>query len=134
MPIYYLLLFLQLLGLGVAVYLFIMRTRHELPYCVIGKGCGTVLRSKYNHIFGVSNDIMGLVYYLVMIVLGCFLKFDLGPSFLWIPLLKLTAISGVIMGCLLLFVQWKVLESWCFWCITADANAILIALIIFVYF
>lgn len=134
MPIYYLLLLLQLFGLGTALYLAILRTRKELPHCVIGKGCGVVLSSKYNHIFGVGNDIMGALYYGAMIVLGFLLKFDLGPSFLWIPLLKLTAISGVVMACLLLFVQWKVLESWCFWCVTADINAILIALIIFLYF
>jgi uncharacterized membrane protein len=134
MPIYYLLLFLQLLGLGIALYLAVLRTRKELPYCVIGKGCGVVLGSKFNRIFGVGNDIMGSIYYGAMIVLGCLLKFDLGPSFLWIPLLKLTALSGFVMACLLLFVQWKVLESWCFWCVTADANAILIAVIIFLYF
>ena len=134
MSIYYLLLLLEIFGLSIAAYLISERLRHEAPYCVIGEDCNQVLKSEYNRIFGVNNDLMGALYYCGMIGLSVLLHFDLGPATWWLPILKLMALTGVAMSLFLLYLQWKVIESWCFWCISSNANTLLIALIVFVYF
>lgn len=130
MTLYSLLLLLELFGLSIAIYLIWSRKRNEEVICVIGKGCKQVLESKYNKIFGPHNDIMGALYYSSMIVLGLFLRYDLPLEGLWLWILQAMAITGIAMGVLLLYLQWKVIEAWCSWCIVSNFNTFLIAFII----
>ena len=48
----FVLMFLDLVGLGIASYLSIVELRHELPVCSILKGCEDVARSQYARIGG----------------------------------------------------------------------------------
>lgn len=128
-----LLLSLAILGAAIAAYLIWKRKKKEHPVCIIGEDCNVVLESKYNKLFVVHNDVMGLLYYFAMIAIVIMLRYDieiLSPDLLYFGL-KAFAAVGAMMGVLLMFLQWKVLKSWCFWCIISNLNTWIIALVVF---
>jgi len=134
MSIYSILLALEVIGLLIAGYLVHKRKKNEHVVCLIGEDCQAVLESKYNTVFGVvHNDVMGLLYYIVMIILLNFLKFEVGPAEWWLIAVQALAIIGGIMAVMFMFIQWRVLKAWCFWCILSNIDTWIIALIILKY-
>lgn len=131
MTTYYLLLILELVGLLIAVYLFWERKRKKSPVCIIGQDCDRVLGSEYSTLFGIHNDVMGMLFYLGMLTLVILLRFELGPVDLLLTALKVMAGGGAVMAIVLMFIQWKVLKKWCFWCIISNVNTWIIAYIVF---
>ncbi len=134
MQIYTILFGLEVLGALIALYLIWKRKKQKQPYCVIGEDCSTVLESKYNKIFWVHNDAMGLLYYLTMIGLLFLLLLGIGPFVWWMIIQQILALTGIIMGVILMYIQWRVLKTWCFWCIVSNINTWIIAAIIIKYF
>ncbi len=133
MSLYPLLLVLCLFGSCVTVYLIWSRKKNEHPVCLIGKKCHVVLESKYNHLFGFQNDVMGLFFYISMLVLATLLHFDFGPSDLIFSVMKLSVFAASVVAGVFLYLQWKVLKAWCFWCIVSNTNTWLMAFIILFY-
>jgi len=134
MSIFITLLVFSILGLAIAAYLVWKRVTRENPLCLIGEDCTAVLRSKYSNIFGIHNDVAGVAFYVALLLIIFALRLDIGPTDLLILAMKLMSGAGVGMGLILLFVQWKVIRAWCFWCIVSDLNTWLIAYIIFTKF
>lgn len=130
---YAILLGLEVLGALIALYLIVKRKKEKQPFCVIGKKCNTVLESKYNSIFWIHNDVMGLLYYLAMIGLLLLLAYGIGPLDWWILAQKAFALIGAFMGVILMYIQWQELKAWCFWCIVSNVNTWIIAAIIIKY-
>ena len=126
-----LLLILDLIGLSIAIYLVWKRKRDESPVCIIGEECHAVLGSKYNKIFGIHNDVLGVFFYLGMFGMVTLLKYDIGPVILLLQGLKLMVGGGAVMAAIFMFLQWKVIKKWCFWCITSNINTWIIAYIVF---
>ncbi len=132
MKTYALILALEVAGALIALYLINKRKKSEKVVCVIGGKCGTVLESKYNRLFGVvHNDIMGLLYYLAMIASLNLIMYEVGPMEILLPAIKAMAALGAGMGVLFMFIQWRVLKAWCFWCILSNINTWIIAALIF---
>lgn len=134
MQIYAILFGLEVLGALIALYLIWKRKKQEQPLCIIGEDCSAVLESKYNSIFGVHNDIMGLLYYFVMIGLLLLFAYGIGPMEWWIIAQKALALIGAFMGVILMYIQWQELKAWCSWCIVSNINTWIIAVIIIKYF
>ena len=57
---------LALIGVAEALYLNYECRRHRAPICVIGDQCSIVWDSPYSKTFGVSNEILGLVFYVAV--------------------------------------------------------------------
>jgi uncharacterized membrane protein len=114
-----LLFLLSIFGFFESMYLTRKRMTKQAPACPIGSAheCTVVLESEYNHLFGLHNDVLGILFYAsVFILAGIFLWFgNLNP--LLITLLKiLIGVSGV-MSLVFTYLQWKVIKAWCFWCL-----------------
>lgn len=110
-------LVLSMIGIGETVYLIRKRLRAERPICIIGDSCTTVLESKYNKLFLIPNDILGLLTYLLIFFLSLFYALQMGS----IPLLVFGITGLVGIGCaasvMFSFIQWRFIKVWCFWCL-----------------
>jgi uncharacterized membrane protein len=102
-----------------------------------GSGCVTVVRTPYARVFGVSNSLLGIIYYLAILV---WLPWTSAVRFqeehLWLVLgwtgaLVLGNAAGVLLGFYLMYALRRMLHTDCDLCYTAHAiNAFLLILLI----
>jgi uncharacterized membrane protein len=105
-----------------------------------GSSCVSVVRTPYGRVFGVPNSLLGIVYYLLLIVWITFIPRHLTVSgyvlnpFETVGLLLLGAsICSVVLGFYLIYALRRVLHVDCPLCYTAHAiNLMLFVLLIFV--
>lgn len=107
---------LAFIGLAIS-YKILYNKKHEIHVCPIGSNCKTVLQSSHNRFLGIPNEINGIIYYGIILVLyGITI-----PSLVPIPSLKtfLLVLSGgaFIFSIYLTFIQGVQLKKWCTWCI-----------------
>ncbi|MBI4992651.1 MAG: hypothetical protein HZC26_00740 [Candidatus Magasanikbacteria bacterium] len=117
MTAYVLLFTLAVIGVSETVYLIRKRMAAEKPVCLIGGNCGLVLESKYHKLFGVHNDILGLLFFVATLFISGFLVIGVGPAVFWSLLLKLSIAIGSLLSLVFTYLQWKVIKAWCFWCL-----------------
>lgn len=116
---YFLIIILSLIGASETIYLIKKRIASEHPVCIIGQGCGAVLDSKYNRLFIIHNDVLGLMAYTAVFVLSVLLLANAGPiDILRTILIWLTGISAA-MSVVFTFIQWQFIRAWCFWCLVS---------------
>ena len=121
---------LAVIGIAEAVYLIRKRKAGEKPVCIVGSDCHLVLGSKYNRIFGVHNDILGLVFHAVVSVIFALLMIGVGP-FIWLDLAaKSFVLIGLVMSLIFTYIQWRIIKAWCFWCLMSASTIYLMAIII----
>ena len=118
---------LPLIGIADASYITYEDLTGYIPACGSGFDCGTVLTSSYSHIGPVPIAALGLVYYLVLFVLGILLMLEIDVTrFLPKSFKKVvstqqlyTAITalGLLFSLYLLFIMAVVLQSWCLFCL-----------------
>jgi len=70
---------LSTVGVSETVYLIRKRVLSEKPICPIGEGCATVLSSKYNRLFIIPNDVLGLLFYIAASFITAFLVIGVPP-------------------------------------------------------
>src|SRR3989344_9153513 len=115
MDIHLIIFILSIVGLIEALYLNYECRRHRAPVCLIGSQCSVVWDSPYSKTFGVSNEILGLIYYATLSV-------DEYSIFLGDTSLQMMAgeliilVGGAVMSCYFFYVQWRLIKAWCFWC------------------
>lgn len=98
-------------------------------FCLIGGDCAAVIDSPYGASFGIKNEIIGIVYY-VMIALFSVLALISIPILSFVSILIfILALAAAIFSVYLFYVQTKVLRKICSWCLIA----IFLNLIIFVF-
>src|SRR3989344_658136 len=124
---------LSCLGISETVYLIKKRLLLQKPICPIGDNCLAVLESKYNKIFNIPNDLLGLVFYITCSIIASFLVIEVAPIYLWINIIKVMVIFASLMSCYLTYIQFKVIKAWCFWCLmSAFTNWLMLIIILFV--
>lgn len=126
-------LFLSFIGIVETAYLIRQRKIKERPICILGKECHKVLESKYSKLIGVNNDILGLLFYIAIFILSIMLAVSFGQRAFLILLTKIFAIAGFLFSLILIFIQWRIIKSWCFWCVLSAATTMLMAITI-IYF
>lgn len=114
-------IFLAILGFFIAGYISYKKGKEESLVCVVGKKCETVLNSKYNKFFGVRNEILGMFYYLLVIVLSLLFIFGVGSIFgvSLITILILVTSLAVLFSIYLTYIQFFVLRAFCDYCLTS---------------
>lgn len=122
---------LAAIGISETAYLIRKKRQRERPVCVIGDDCHLVLESKYSNLFGLPNEIIGFLFYLVISFLTAFLVIGLAPLKLWELLAKLLILLGTLMSGIFTYLQWRVIRAWCFWCLMSAATIFLMAAIVF---
>ena len=92
-------------------------------YCLAGEKCNEVLESKYGRIFRIKNDLLGLIFYVLIFVLGFYTYLEyIKINILFLSLFALTFSSYLI------YIQAKKLKNYCSYCILSA----IINLIIFI--
>ena len=123
---------LSSIGISEAVYLIRKRIASEKPVCPIGGDCAAVLSSKYNKIFIIHNDILGLLIYIVISFIAAFLVIEIPPMPLWSLVIKILIGSASAMSFVFTYLQWQVIRAWCFWCLMSACTIWLMGIIILV--
>ena len=90
MTSYALLFTLSAIGISETVYLIRKRIASEKPICPIGDDCALVLESKYNKIFIIPNDVLGLFFYIATSFISAFLVIGVEPLAFWDLIFKFT--------------------------------------------
>jgi len=105
------------IGISETAYLIKTRVRFEKPICLIGEQCATVLASRYNRLFLFPNDVWGLLFYIASAMIAAFLVIGVAPMVLWYLMLKIVVTMGAVFSFFLMYLQWRVIKAWCFWCV-----------------
>lgn len=132
MTSYALLFTLAAIGISETVYLIRKRIALERPICPIGDNCTLVLESKYNKIFIIPNDVLGLFFYIMASFVSAFLVIGVGPLVFWDFIFKTSVVFGTILSLFFTYLQWKVIKAWCFWCLMSAFTIWLMEIIIIV--
>lgn len=117
MTAFALLFTLSALGISDTVYLIRKRIAAEKPFCPIGESCTLVLTSKYNKIFLIPNDVLGLLFYIFICFVAAFLVIGVGPLAFWKIIFQLAVAVGSLLSLFFTYLQWRVIRAWCFWCL-----------------
>lgn len=120
MTAFALLFTLAAVGVAETVYLIRKRRAEEQPVCIIGDDCHIVLSSKYNRIFGIHNDVAGLAFYLASLVFTAGFLLQLVDTGILTNLFGLMLAGASVFSLILVFIQWKLVKAWCFWCLMSS--------------
>ena len=119
------------LGIAETAYLIRSRIVAERPVCPIGGNCAAVLGSTYNRLLGfVHNDVLGGLFYLAMAVLTALVVIGIGPAGILTRAMIFLASGGSVMSAALIFLQWRVIKAWCFWCLMSAGTVFVMAAIL----
>ncbi|MBI2449193.1 hypothetical protein HYV49_02765 [Candidatus Pacearchaeota archaeon] len=117
------LIVLALLGIIDSAYLAWTHFMKKQLVCPID-GCEVVVESKWNKIFFVRNEILGLMFYIAVLI-GAILLFQGSSIKIW-----LVIISGIglLFSAFLVYVQARIIKSYCFYCLISALITLLIFL------
>lgn len=121
---------LSAIGISETVYLIKKRIASEKAFCPIGGGCEKVLNSKYNKTLGLHNDVLGLLGYTSMALVSAFLVIGYHPMDFWALLLKIFVGFAELMSLIFIYLQWRVIKAWCFWCMMSATTVFLMVIIV----
>lgn len=96
--------------------------------CPLGGRCREVTEGQWSTLFGVRNEHLGLLYYLAAFfgILAA-LAFPALSGRIHLMLLLMTGV-GVIFSGYLVFLQWRVIREWCFYCLVSAGITVLLFL------
>ncbi len=117
MTAFALLFTLSAIGVSETVYLIRKRIAAERPVCPLGEDCTLVLASKYNKLFIIPNDVLGLLFYIAASFIAGFLVIGIEPLALWNFVFKLSVAAAALISLFFTYLQWRVIHAWCFWCL-----------------
>lgn len=99
--------------------------------CPLDHDCSKVTESRWSTIFWVRNEVLGLLFYVSMLVAGLIVFFMPVFSLFSFPLsllIKISAGAGLLFSFFLIWVQLYKIKDYCFYCILSA----LITLLLFV--
>lgn len=124
---------LAAIGFSIALYIYRQhRAKHPLM-CPRRAPCEEVLNSEQATTFGVSNTILGMIYYAIafLLLLDCLMT---GTSLNMQTLLILFTAIGFFFSSYLVGVQHFVIKQWCIWCLGSAATATLLFAVMLILF
>jgi uncharacterized membrane protein len=120
---------LALLGLAIGVYLTTVALTHNEIMCGPIGDCMSVQASPYSKLFGIPISLLGVVFYLGIVLLWMIQRFYIGvwrqPSMLG---LLIFSVFGVMFSVYLTSLELFVIHAVCIWCLTSAVLATLIML------
>lgn len=110
------------------------RVKENRPMvCPLNGHCEEVVESKYGKSFGVKNEILGILYLAILIIL-------LLINLFYEPLTELARLAivaiaffGFLFSTYLLFLQTFVLKKYCTWCMFAAIDNYIIIVLMYFY-
>ena len=120
-----LLIVLSLLGIADAGYLTWKHYRKQPLVCPLNESCSIVTESKWSKMFFIRNEVLGLLYYVSILIAGLMI-------FLTQANIKTFLIIGTggafLFSLFLVYVQAKIIKSYCFYCLISAFISFLIFL------
>jgi len=117
----------SLAGFIVASYLAVMHFLSSAPSCLIVSGCDTVAFSKYSDIGGVPVAMLGLFLYAAELLLVIAYLDTNREGFLRIE--AYLTIIGFIASLWFTYVQFFILDAYCFFCLLSAAFSIILFIV-----
>lgn len=118
---------LSVLGIIDAGYL-VLKHRERTPLaCPLNHDCSHVTESKWSKIFGVRNDILGLLFYVGM--LSGAVALLLVPLPLAVTLagfMLLATAGGLLFSLFLTVIQFAIIKDYCFYCLISAGLTLLL--------
>ena len=133
MSLYAILFTLACVGISETAYLIETRKKGQKPVCFIGEDCSKVLASKYSKVFIFHNDVWGLLFYIAIGFLTAFLVIGVEPQGLWDNLMKIFVGISTAVSLVLVYLQWRVLKAWCFWCMLSALTVFGMGVILLIF-
>lgn len=120
----------SLFGLGVSAFLLYEYSLSGPVICPLGGGCDIVRASPYSQILGISLPILGIIFYLMMVILSITRSQKLTSKVL-LNLKLFISVVGVGFGIYLTFLEAFVIKAYCFWCVLSFIISIIILALVF---
>ena len=125
-----LLILFSVLGFGISFHIWrkVHKQKKKLK-CIIGDGgCNAVVKSKYGHMFGIDNTILGMLYYALIFAIGFIYLVYPSLTSLNYSVLGEKILTGLAAGMsvLLTLIQFFVLKQYCEYCTFANITNVLI--------
>lgn len=121
------LILLSMAGIIDSGYLVLKHYSKKPLRCLMGsKNCSKITESKWAKIFGIRNDHLGLIYYILLLIaiVGLFKGYQIAGYLLWFSIIAL------VFSLFLVYVQRGILKEYCFFCLISAV----INLLIFILF
>lgn len=120
---------LSLAGLVISLYIWYKQVTTG-PVLCIGRGCATVIRSRYGRLLGVPNGLWGSIYFggLVGAAVAGAVVPEIGPV-----LARIAALASAVALALfahLAYLQFVVLKALCSWCLASAALTLAVFLLL----
>lgn len=113
-------------GIALSLYLFFKKISHTTLACPRSHPCDTVTHSRFSRLGGIPNELLGVVYFSLVVLL---LSVPVAGALLsWVSyFLFFILIIGGLYSLYLVGIQAFIIRAWCAWCIAiAVTNAVLI--------
>jgi uncharacterized membrane protein len=104
-----------------SLYLTIAHYRNLVPPCSVNFGCEKVLTSTFSMIGPIPMALMGVIFYM-MIILLCLLVLIEGKK-QFLKFFHFVVLVGFLFSVVLFFIQFSVLKSFCQYCILSEVIA-----------
>jgi uncharacterized membrane protein len=118
-----------LLGLIASVYILRKKSAKKKLVCPLRADCEKVIHSTHSTTLGISNEVLGIGYYLIVAALyaSTLMAPSILPPGLAQYLLIILSICGGLFSLYLVALQALVIRAWCSWCmLSALATAVLV--------
>jgi len=127
-------LVLALGGIINSGYLFWNHRQKKPLVCPLDHDCSVVTESKWSHLFGIRNEILGLLFFVGMLSLGIATLTTLLPLSTTLLLLIIGASLGLLFSIFLILLQSFVIKNYCFYClISAGISTLLFVMSILLF-
>lgn len=114
-------------GISIACHIFIKKTKKKPLVCPMRANCDSVIHSAYSKTLGIRNEIVGIIYYLGVILFHLlFLIFPIPYDSQVYFSIYSVSLGAFMFSMYLVGVQGFVLKEWCTWCVfSAIASTII---------
>lgn len=127
-------LVLALGGIINSGYLFWNHRQKKPLVCPLDHDCSVVTESKWSHLFGIRNEILGLLFFVGMLSLGLTSLTTLLPLPTVLLFILIGASLGLLFSLFLILLQSFVIKNYCFYClISAGISTLLFVMSILLF-
>ncbi len=114
-------------GFCIALYIYGKQYAKKPLMCPRKSPCETVISSPQANTFGISNTVLGMVYYVVVFFFFLYIRTGI-HSALEVLTLGMIITAGFLFSVYLVGVQQYKIKQWCVWCLGSAAMATIIFL------
>src|SRR3989344_3779796 len=114
---------LTIVGILNAGYLVWKHYSHKPLVCPLDHDCSKVTESKWSRVFWVRNEVLGLLFYVTMLVAGLLVFFM--PTSSLVTGITIAVGGGLLFSFFLLWVQFYKVKDYCFYCMLSGLITLL---------